>query len=117
MRSLDLTGMLLPRHEDGQPYFMELPSDPGDIFLPVFSTFEAMVKGMWHICPDKAPNPGKIDDGFEFLGSIPEKLSNGTRIRVIVDIRLELTEDGKPFSRFTEIPRGDSPLLAQLSKL
>lgn len=113
VKSIDITGYLMPCHPDRQPFFMQLPGDGDDLFLPLFTTKEALDKG-WGPIGGTPPRIVQITDGFDFLGSIPENVpEGGPRIRVIVDIRIEL-RDGKPVSRFTEIPRGDSPLLAQM---
>lgn len=88
-----LTGMIFPWTAEGQPAFLRVPGSSA-LYLPLFSD-PTMLK----IVMDGTSTPyvkvKKIDDGFEFLDSIPKD------IRIMVEPWF--TPEGRV--RWTEIER------------
>lgn len=94
-REVMLTGKLLPVSAEGietveggvplQPCWVEMRTEPGCLFIPVFSREEDLRKALsllgCEFCSVKC-----ITDGLDFLASIPEKSSWGDRIRVALDL-------------------------------
>jgi hypothetical protein len=78
-RRLNVTGHLFA-WKDNQPVIMRMPGTD-DLFLAVYSTVEklhAIHGGIGYTIK-------RIDDGFEFLDSLPVETPDGHLLRVIVD--------------------------------
>lgn len=99
---LVLTGSLIPWNGDDGPVLLYMPGTT-DFFLPVFSTEEKLRStltqaGVAFECVKH------IDDGLEFLASVPRVMDDQRRVRIAVD--LWYTPEGRV--RFHEVQR-ESP--------
>jgi hypothetical protein len=79
--SLNITGYLLPVHENRQPVLLQIEGAGDDLFLPVFSTPEKLRAGM-ELAATAYDRIIQITDGREFLNSLKE---NTLKPRVILD--------------------------------
>lgn len=87
---VSLTGYLMPVDEEDQPTFLHMPGAGSDLFLPTFSSMES-----FRVYEKMPGSPAyaklvQIEDGNQFLGSIPEQIFGPfgeTRIRIVVDLR------------------------------
>jgi hypothetical protein len=101
-RDINLTGYFFPWQDDA-PVLMKLDGT-GDFFLPLFSTVEKL-REMVSVTAIEMDGIKRIDNGPEFLSSIPTELSTGgQRLRIMVDPHR--TEDDNYKTRFTEVIRG-----------
>jgi hypothetical protein len=71
LRSIVLTGDLMPVHLDGQPVLVEMPDCRG-LFVTIFSSEEKLREQMQLILPGQPYKIKKITDGQEFCESIWE---------------------------------------------
>jgi hypothetical protein len=100
IREINLTGYLFPWQEDATwaaPVLMKLDGT-NDFFLPLFSTLEKL-HHMATLTAFDTSAIKRIDDGDEFLKSIPKELPTGQRLRIMID---PYRADDKK-TRFTEV--------------
>lgn len=92
VRSLDLTGMLLA-FADGQPVLLRMPESE-QLYLPCFGTIADLLEVLGRVgaAHDRIK---KIDDGPEFVTSIPPS------VEVILNVRWKGSR-----IRFTQVLRG-----------
>lgn len=82
-------GYLLPwRHE--QPVYTEIRSASENVlYVPIFSTEERLLAFMRDLGDDTPYSVKQVTDTREFASSFPDKLPDGTKMRVVVDLRRE----------------------------
>lgn len=95
-REITLTGKYLG-WANGMPWLMRVVGSE-DYFVPLFSDSDVL-RSMVAQVEDSIDTVKKVDDGLEFLDSIPEEY-DGKKLRVMLDPRFV---DGKV--RYLEIQR------------
>jgi hypothetical protein len=95
---VSVTGHVLPWLDD-HPVFLGMKGSEAQ-FLPLFSSVEKL-REMMRMLDVTYHSIKKIDDGYEFIDSIPRHLPSGTQIRIIIDPYLNA--EGK--TRFAEVLR------------
>lgn len=89
LKTVDLADKLIP-FVDGQPHFMRVMGSP-HFYLPCFDD-EEQLKSTMELIGTTVYTVKKIDDGHEFLESIPEDIKIALNFRQMPNGKIRWTE-------------------------
>ena len=75
-KSIDLTGKLSPFRHNNQPVWLCLTSEEQDRFIVLFDDLDKLNEALTHVENVGEYKVVKVDEGFEFLDSIPLTLGD-----------------------------------------